>query len=268
MKNQQIPLNFWSSIFLLFSCLLMSSCVSTKNVAYFQDLNQKAAEASLDSTAKFEEPKIQPDDILSISIITIDPASSSVANQASSLPTLGSTSNSNIKDINGFLVDKNGDIELIMIGKVKVAGLTTSEAKELIRSKAAKDFREPNVTVRFANYKVSVLGEVAKPGSYILPNEKVSILDVLSLAGDLTLYGKRENIRVFREIDGKKVTGLLNINSSELFKSPFYYLKQNDIVYVEPTKAKVAALNAPTRTTIGLVLSSVSVLVLAFVRLF
>jgi polysaccharide export outer membrane protein len=247
---------------------LASSCASKKDVAYFQNLSQDNVRSNLDSTAKFEEPKIQPDDILAITIITIDPSSASAANQTGIMPSGGSSNNSADRQINGFLVDKNGEVELTMIGKVKVAGLTTYEAKELIRSKAAKDFKDPNVNLRFANFKISVLGEVAKPGAYIMPNEKVSILDVLSLAGDLTLYGKRQNILVFREIDGQKITGRLNINSTDLFKSPFYYMRQNDVIYVEPTKAKVAALNNPTRTTIGIVLSSISVLAIAFTRIF
>jgi len=254
------------SKYLLIGLIFFSSCVSTKKVTYFQNLNQTAVKSTLDSTAKFEEPKIQPDDILAISIITIDPSSASVANQTSSLPTNGSATTS--ASTTGFLVDKNGEVEITTLGKVKVGGLTTFDARELIRSKAAKDFINPNVNVRFANFKISVLGEVAKPGAYILPNEKVSILDVLSLAGDLTLYGKRENILVLREVNGIKTTGRLSINSADIFSSPFYYMKQGDVIYVEPTKAKISALNAPTRTTIGLALSAISVLVLAFIRIF
>lgn len=261
---------FYTSVkVLLFSAsiLCLSSCVSTKNVAYFQNLDQKAS-STLDSTTKFQEPKIQPDDILSISIVTIDPTSASAANQTGITPGSNPSNNTANREVNGFLVDKNGEVELTMIGKIKVAGLTTSQAKEVIRTKSAEDFKDPNVNVRFANFKISVLGEVNKPGAYILPNEKVTILDVLSLAGDLTLYGKRENILVFREVDGKKVTGRLNITSVDLFKSPFFYLKQNDVVYIEPSKAKIASLNAPTRANIGIILSSISVLVLAFTRLF
>ena len=265
-------LNVYTVKYFIYILLLssLSSCVNKKNVAYFQNLSQENIRTNLGPRSKFEEPKIQPDDILAITISTLDPSGASAVNQASSLPTSGASSSNNMtgKEVSGYLVDKNGEIEITSLGKVKVAGLTTFDAKELIRSKAAETLVNPNVTVRYANFKISVLGEVAKPGAYILPNEKVSILDVLSLAGDITLYGKGDNILVFREINGENITERLNINSTDLFKSPFFYLKQNDVIYVEPSKAKLAALNAPTRNMIGIVLSGISVLVLAFTRIF
>jgi polysaccharide export outer membrane protein len=246
---------------LLIACLF-TSCIGSKNVTYFQNLSG-AKRSEMEAVANFTEPIIQVDDILSITITTIDPQSASVVNQASSQMSVGSAR----QEISGFLVDKDGYIELSLLGKFKVAGLTTSAAKQLIYDKASKDLRNPIVTIRFANFKISVLGEVARPASYSLPNEKVSILDVLSLAGDLTIYGKRENILVIRDVNGKKEFGRLNLNTVDIFNNPYYYLKQNDVVYVEPNKSKVTSLNTPIRTQFVVLLSAISTTILIFTRL-
>lgn len=250
------------SILLLYVTFAIFGCSGVKNIGYFQNLGTTD---SLNSTnlVGFTEPTIQADDILAISIFTIDPLTGMQINQVAT-QAVQDLSGSNA--INGFLVDKNGEIELSIIGKVKLLGLTTFQARDLIRKKASVDYKNPNVQVRFANFKVNVIGEVVKPALYTLPNEKVTVLDAIGLAGDLTLYGRRENILVIRERDGKKEYGRLNLYDTNLFKNPFYYLKQNDIVYVEPHKSKTAALNAPTRTSIGLILSAISVLVLAISR--
>ena len=263
-----IKFSFMRYIFKLvlsFSILaLMSSCVSNKNITYFKDITA-INQADLENATKFTEPIIQTDDILSINVFTLNPQSGVIVNQAASTPLLGGNASTSVasQQVTGFLVDKNGEIELSLIGKVKVAGLTTYQARELIRDKVALFYKEPNVQLRFANFKVSVLGEVNAPSTYTLPNEKVSILDALSLAGDLTIYGKRENVLIVRDNNGKKEFARLNLNSSSIFNSSFYYLKQNDVVYVEPNKARVSANNAAQVQTIGIITSIVSVLILA-----
>lgn len=242
---------------------LSSSCVSNKKIAYFQDI-QAVNQAQLENAAKFTEPTIQPDDILSINIFTLNQQTGSIINQAAATPTLGGNTNSSLAaQSTGFLVDKNGEVELSLIGKIRVAGLTSFEARELIRTKASAIYQQPNVQLRFANFKVSVLGEVNAPSAYTLPNEKVTILDALSLAGDLTIYGRRDNVMVIRDNNGKKEMQRLDLNSSEIFNSPFYYLKQNDVVYVEPNKRKVSASNSAQIQTIGVIASVLSVIVLA-----
>lgn len=249
--------------FLLLLSTFLNSCVSNKKIAYFQDI-QTVNQAKLENAATFVEPQIQPDDILSINIFTLNPQSGAVVNQAANTPALGgNTNNSLATQSTGFLVDKNGEIELSLIGKIKVAGLTTYQARELIKDKVSVYYKEPNVQLRFANFKVSVLGEVNAPSAYTLPNEKVTILDALSLAGDLTIYGKRENVMVIRDNDGKKEFARLDLNSSNIFNSPFYYLKQNDVIYVEPNKQKVAATNSAQIQTISVIASVLSVLVVA-----
>lgn len=250
-------------VVLFFAITLSCSCVSNKKIAYFQDI-QTVNQAQLDNAVAFSEPVIQSDDILSINIFTLNPPSGAIINQAASTPALGGNSNtSQATPTTGFLVDKNGEIELSLIGKIKVSGLTTYQARELIRDKAADVYKQPNVQLRFANFKVSVLGEVNAPSAYTLPNEKVTILDALSLAGDLTIYGRRDNVLIVRDNSGKKEFARLDLNSSNIFSSPFYYLKQNDVIYVEPNKRKVSASNSGQIQTIGVIASVISVIVLA-----
>jgi len=251
------------SFVLIYISIAFVACSGVKNIGYFQNVGAIDS-VSASNVIGFTEPVIQPDDILAISLFTIDPTTGAQVNQLASQAVVGLNGTN---AINGFLVDKNGEIELSGIGKVKLLGLTTFQARDLIRTKAAADYKNASVQVRFANFKVNVMGEVARPNLYTLPNEKVTVMDAIALAGDLTLYGKRENILVIREKDGKKEYARLNLYDTDIFKSPFYYLRQNDIVYVEPHKSKTAALNAPTRTSIGLILSAISVLVLALTRL-
>lgn len=253
----------------LFFAMSFCSCSGTKNVPYFQDVSLEQ-QSILKNTAAFTEPTIQPDDILSISILTIDPSSSTPANQSASLQALGTGSNPNSSSqaVNGFLVDKNGEVELTVIGKLKLGGLTTFQAKDLIREKAAGLYKNPNVQVRFANFKITVLGEVNKPANYTLPNEKITIMDALGLAGDLTIYGKRENVLLIREKKGEKEFARLNLNSSEIFNTPYYYLRQNDVIYVEPNKAKIATTDANKTRLITIAASITSALLVLLIRVF
>jgi polysaccharide export outer membrane protein len=265
-----MKLNFKSKTIVKVICItsafLISSCISSKNTTYFENLSS-AKRSSLEAVAVFTEPVIQTDDILAVSINTIDPQSAAVVNQAGTTLAVPSTTGAGRDQVSGYLVDKNGEIELSLIGRVKVAGMTTFAAKEVIRKRASRDLKDPNVTVRFANFKISVLGEVNKPTAYIVPNEKVSVLDVLSLAGDLTIFGRRDNVLVIRDVNGKKEFGRLNLNSTDIFNNPYYYLKQNDVVYVEANKAKITTLNNGTRTTITLVVSALSAAALIYSRL-
>lgn len=247
--------------------LSITSCASTKKVSYFQDINAVGA-SQIKDMAQFTEPVIQSDDILSIQIFSIDPQSTQVVNQASSLSALGGNSANNSNQlIAGFLVDKNGEVELVGLGKLKLAGLTTFQAKNLIKQKAETLYKNPTIEVRFANFKVTVLGEVNRPAVYTMPNEKVTFLDALGLAGDLTIFGRRENVMLIRSQDGKKEFIRFDLNSTELINSPYFYLKQNDVIYVEPNKGKAASLNAARTQTFAIIGSALSVLVVLFTRL-
>lgn len=248
--------------------LIFASCASTKKVSYFQDIPLEG-DSKVKQMAQFTEPVIQTDDILTINIFSLDPQSALVINQATSVQPLGANSASYTPQqaITGFLVDKNGEIEIVGIGKLKLAGLTTYQAKGLIREKAEKLYKEPSVEVRFANFKVTVLGEVNRPAVYTMPNEKVTLLDALGLAGDLTIFGRRENVMLIRDNGGKKEFIRFDLNSTDLINSPYFYLKQNDVIYVEPNKGKAASLNAARTQTYAIIGSALSVLVVLFSRL-
>ena len=268
----QLSIRRFYFIFCSIISLGLTSCSTPKNSVYFRDMPDTLKYKTIPS-AVFVEPIIQPDDILNISIQTIDPLASSSVNQGNAVGSIASSTNSAAAaavaapGISGFLVDKEGFIELPVIGKIKIAGLTTDKARDLIRQKADAEFNKPAVQVRFANYKITVIGEVARPATYTVPNEKVSVLDALGLAGDLTIYGKRENVLLIREQENKKELIRLNLNSSDLLSSPYFYLKQNDVLYIEPNKAKVAANNASRTQTIAIVGSIASVLIILISRL-
>jgi polysaccharide export outer membrane protein len=267
-KRQPAP-HLNGLIILVIVLAALSSCVSSRKVRYFRDIADTTHGWQL-SSQPFKDPVIQPDDILSISIQTIDPQNSLVINQISgAMPSVGSSSASPIGQqvVTGFLVDKQGEVELAMIGKVKLAGKTTAEARDTLRALAGLYFKNATVNVRFVNYKITVLGEVNRPATYTVPNEKLSLLDALGLAGDLTIYGKRNNVLLIRESEnGKKEFERFDLNSSDIFKSPYFYLKQNDVIYVEPNKAKAASLNTARAQTYALIGTMLSVLIVLFSR--
>jgi polysaccharide export outer membrane protein len=255
--------NRYKLLALVLISFFATSCATNKKIIYFQDI-QNIKAADLDNAAIYKEPLIQPDDNLSISIFTLNQVTGSIINQAAATPILGGNANSAVStQVTGFVVDKNGDVELALAGKIKVAGLTTYEAREKVRERVVKFYNEPNVQLRFANFKVSVVGEVNAPSTYNMPNEKVTVMDAISLAGDLTIYGRRDNVLIVRDNNGKKEYAHLDLNSSDIFNSPFYYLRQNDLVYIEPNKARVSANNAAQVQTIGIITSIISVLILA-----
>jgi polysaccharide export outer membrane protein len=252
-------------IMLVIVVAFATACSSTKNVPYFQDMISSSDSNLMLPT--FEEPLIQQDDILNIAIYTTDPTTSMVVNQLMyQNATSTSINQQTTQPTNGMLVDKAGFVDIPIVGKIQVANLTTSIAKEKILAIASKVYQDPTVQVRFTNFKITILGEVARPASYVVPNEKVTILDALGLAGDLTIFGKRENVLVIREDQGKKIYSRLNLNSSDLFKSHFFYLKQNDVLYVEPNKGKAASLNQARTQTFAIIGSALSVLVVLFSR--
>jgi len=256
--------SFVSFLFsLLIGALVLSSCSPKRHITYFEDtLDKQTAKIDL---ATFEDPRIRPNDILQISVQTLDPTTSNIIGAATtssytvqSAPAGGA--------IPGYLVDKNGIVEFPLVGKITVGGMTTSEAREAIRSKASLYYKDPVVNIRFANFGITVIGEVTRPAQYIVPNEKVNILDALGMAGDLTVYGKRENVLLIRDEDGKKTFVRFNLNSSNIFQSPYFFLRQGDLVYVEPNKNKMATTDAAKTRTYSVIISAVGVLIAILTR--
>ncbi len=217
---------------------IAASCGSYKNIPYFQDKVINNPEA-IDRHAGIV---IQPKDMLSIVVSSRTPELTPMFN----LPIVSYNAGSEMVASAGsqrimcYSVDNDGFIDFPVLGKISVAGKTRWECAEAIKKELIdrKYLDDAVVTVEFTNFKVSVLGEVASPGTYTIEGDKVTILQAISLARDLTIFGKRENVSVIREQNGKRVIYEVDLTSTELFKSPAYYLQQNDIVYVEPSKIK------------------------------
>ena len=188
--------------------------------------------------------RIQPDDLLSISVQTVDPTAS-VPFNLGGLPLTGNSSANGSTATSAaaiatpsYLVDANGEINLPVLGRIKVAGWSTLQIRDSLTQRLRKYLNDPIVNVRMTNFKFTVLGEVGRSGSYTIPNERINILEALGMAGDLTTYGNREKILIIREKDGQRSFGYLDMHQRDLFQSPYFYLSQNDMVYVEPMQAK------------------------------
>lgn len=218
---------------------LLSSCVSTKNVTYFENKDQ----VDVTLSKGLYDAKIMPKDILQIQVFSMTPEASDPFNllRGASAAT-SSTSDTNQNSVFKYLVDNDGIIVMPIIGQVKVGGLTKNEAEELIKSKIQPYMSETEnvvVHVRMMNYKYAVLGGVNEPGLYTTQNEKVSILEAIAQAGDLTTFAYRDKIFLIREnAEGQKEYHQLNINDANIISSPYYYLQQNDVIYVEVRKSE------------------------------
>ena len=247
-------------LILFVSVLLLCSCASTKNVPYFQNADQ----VILEQSRLLYDAKIMPKDILSITVSTVNPEAAKPFNL--SVPTTYSNSNLttySYGSLQTYLVDNEGHIDFPIVGSMKVGGLTKNECEKMVRDKIMPYLNKnenPIVTVRMINYKISVLGEVNKPGMFTVSNEKINILEALAQAGDLTIYGVRDKVKLIREdASGQKEIHTLNLNDANIINSPYYYLQQNDIVYVEPNKVK--ARNSGIGQSTSLWLTSTSILI-------
>lgn len=240
--------------------LMMVGCGSSKQVAYWQNIDS----ISLAASKGLYDAKIMPKDELTILVQTTDPLTSEPFN----LRSTGQTSNKD--QITGYLVDNDGMINFPIVGKIHVAGLTKTECEDLIKSKIQPYLartENPLVSVRTSSYRITVIGEVNRPGVIPVSTEKISLIEALAEAGDMTIYGKRDNVLLVREDkSGEKHKVRLNMNDANIINSPYYYLQQNDIVYVEPHKVKARNTFFGSNTSIfysviGITTSLVSLLI-------
>ncbi|WP_207425348.1 polysaccharide biosynthesis/export family protein [Pedobacter sp. SYSU D00535] len=246
--------------FLLF-VLTFSSCNSYKKIAYFQDLNKNASREDVNN---FTPLKVETDDVLGISVTSLNPEASSIFNY--NLNTINGTSVNNAANpVIGYVVDSKGDIFLPLIGSMKVQGLTLTEVRDQIRKRLLTYLREPVVNIRLLNFKVSVLGDVARPGSYPVQSERITVTEAIALAGDLNITAQRDNILLVREREGKREYIPIDLTSKRLFNSPYYYLRSNDVLYIQPGKVKYASVDNSYRT-VGLLLSALSVIAIILTR--
>ncbi len=240
-----------------------SSCSGPKNISYFNNI-----QAGTITTPDNLELPIQKNDVLSIYISSLDPEATALFNAQNESRIVSTNPSGSTGQSAGYLVIADGTIQLPMLGNIKAAGLTKRQLRDHIAGllNEKKLLIDPIVTIRHLNFKVTVLGEVKSPTVIPVPNEKITLLEALGLAGDLTIFGKRENVLLIREKQtGEKQISRINLNSDQLFTSEFYYLQPNDIIYVEPGEARVASLNQ-TRVWLPVVISSLS-LIANFIRI-
>lgn len=243
----------------LLLCLIafLASCSAPKEVLYLQDI----ASIKEENIDKNYEVIIHKDDLLAILVNSKDPELALPFNMPVVTYQIGAQTTAQQRLL-GYLVDRNGDIDFPILGKIHVEGLTRMQVTELIKQKLMSEdlIKDPIVTVQFLNFKVSVMGEVTRPGTFDISGDRITLLEALSMAGDLTIYGRRDRVAVIREKDGKRRILYHDLRSSDIFQSPCYYLQQNDIVYVEPNKAKTGQSRINSNNSVGVWLSAVSVL--------
>jgi len=239
--------------------LQFSSCVSKKDIIYFQ--NDEIDQMKVSNSYR---TIIKPDDLLQITITALDAEAVKPFNLG--MVNFAATANRPMglaQQLN-YLVDTKGEIDFPVLGRLKIGGLSRDELIALLKSKLEPDYvLNPNINVIITNYKVTVLGDVRRPGSYNIPNERITILEAIGLAGDLNISGQRNNIVVQREEDGKKIQYKVDLLSKELFTSPVYYLQQNDVVYIKPNYARIQSASANSNTSLFISITSILITIAA-----
>ncbi len=252
------------SFCLLIAVTTFASCLNTKSISYFNE----AKEAVYFSDRLQNQELIQKNDILDITITSLNTEASAVFN----------TNNNNSNGIKGpsagafqyggYLVNEDGYIQLPILGSIKAASMTKQQLKQLITNmiEERKLLIDPIVNIRHLNFEVTVIGEVSKPSVISVPSERISLLKALGLAGDITIYGKKDNVLLIREANGKKTVRRINLNTDSFLNSPYYYLQPNDIIYVEPNKNKLASVGRG-RQLLPVFMSGLSVMVIVLDRI-
>ncbi len=248
------------TLLLLFT-LLLTSCASRKKLVYFQDSTDQAGTVSANSYS----PKFKPDDFLFIVVYGADdnstkpfnlPLSNNSTNRGYSI---GAPANQ------GFLINEKGEIDFPILGTIKIGGLERSQAIELLKEKIKPYINNPIINIQIQNFKITVLGEVRNPGTFTIPNERITLLEAIGLAGDLNITGVRNNVLVIREENGQKKEFKIDLTTKEVFNSPVYYLNQNDLVYIQPNQAKsnsslISAASGIFISTASLLITMINIL--------
>jgi len=243
-------------IFSVFAVILFPSCRSQKPLGYVEDFTDTSGKVKV----KYPEPVIQKDDVLSIIVYSeaIDEGKTDAMYNLANAGTTGSTSTQ------GFLVDMDGNIQYPRIGKIKAEGLTKAQLSEEIRKKITGPLSNPSVLVRLTNFKVTMLGEVSRPGPITIPTEKITILEAIGLAGDINIYGKKDDVVILRPSDSTIEHGTIDLSSKDLFDSPYYFLRQNDVVLVNPNKNKARLSDQVFNQRLGIAFSLINMIALLY----
>lgn len=244
--------NSFRGLWVCLTVVLLTSCVSKKKMVYFG----KSKDAVINETLQNYEPTIQKGDFLNINVSAVD-AEATIPFNLYETPIVGNLIQ-NARPMN-HLVNANGEINYPVIGALKVAGSTTNELSASLNEKLSKYISNPIVNIRLMNFKVTVLGEVKMPGTYPVANERISILEAIGLAGDLTIQGNRKTVILIREQDGARVRIPIDLTDIKLFNSPYFYLAQNDVLYIEPNKSKINSSVVGKNTSI--IFASISSLI-------
>jgi polysaccharide export outer membrane protein len=246
--------------------LFSSSCVKHTQLLYFRNQTEFVPLQNHDIVNQIRV-KIQPDDLLFIQVKSLDQETADPFNLFSAGSGLQMSAQIN-PTLQGYLVDSDGNIDFPVLGRLNVAAKTVEEAKALLSQKLSAYLKDPVIIMRFVNFRLTVLGEVNAPRTISVPGERITILEAIGQAGDLTAYSNREKIMVIREQNSKREFGYVNIHSPEVFQSPYFYLQQNDIVYVEPIAAKTADVRDPISEILPLVSGAISIaaLLIAFIK--
>ncbi len=247
MKKYLFNIKIFAGFIILINLLI--SCKSTKDAVYFYNQPEGEYDNLVPPTLQI----INPNDILSIAVTSLNPEATLIFNNPAST---------------GYLVDQDGFIQFPVLGKIKAAGLTKMQLTEFLRKTLVDKqlLLDPVVAIQYLNFRITVLGEVTRPMVVTVPNEKISLLEAIGTAGDLTIYARRDNILLIREEKGKRLMKRLNLNSGDIFNSPYYYLKSNDILYVQPNKSKIFTASN-TRVILPIVFSALSVVAVVISRL-
>lgn len=261
----------WIQLLSFVSICFLISCGSIKDITYLQG-DELLKKGTLVDTFQL---KIEKDDLLDIVVSSIEPELLRPFSQ--SYGSMGGVYNNgyggyagNSVYNRGYLVEADGTINYPLLGRMKVAGLTRRQVVDLIQGRLEKEgfVKDPIVTIRFLNFRISVLGEVNRPGTYNISSERITLFEALSIAGDLTIYGKRDRVAVIREIDGQRTILYHDLRSLDVFRSPDYYLKQNDMIYVEPNRVRAEASAQNQFTNVGTWMSIISFLASMSVLIF
>lgn len=253
MKHNMLNKQKMRCLLIVISSILLTGCASRKDIVYFQ-----GESASPESIANKYTPTIQPDDQLVITVSGRDFETTKPFNQVNYYY----QREGDVRQ-QSYLVDAEGSIEFPVLGKVELGGLTRTEAIAKMKSLLSEYVIDPGVIINIINFRITVLGEVRNPGTYPLENERITILEALGLAGDLTINGVRNNVLVIRETDEKKEFYRVDLTSDSVINSPVYYLKQNDVVYVEPNKAQINSSTYSRNTSVIIAIASLIITVIS-----
>ncbi|EHQ41870.1 polysaccharide biosynthesis/export family protein [Myroides odoratus] len=249
------------AVLLLLTAVFLTSCASRKSVVYYQNVEDVLTN---NNTVTNFETHLQPDDLLMIIVSAQDREAAAPFNLVNTM-----TTNPNNPAGTGqmqqqlYLVDNKGNIEFPVLGTIKISGLTKKEAIDYLTTEISKYIIRPIVNMRIMNYKVTVQGEVNRPGIHTVVSERLTLSDAIALSGDMTVYGKRDNVLVIREVEGKRIPYRVDMTKADFITSPYYYLNQNDIVYVEPNKTRVNSSVVGPNLTLGISALSLLVTIIA-----